>query len=903
MSLTSGTKLGPYEIQSPLGAGGMGEVYRARDTRLGRDVAIKVLPEAFAQDAILKERFEREAKTISSLNHPHICTLYDVGHQDGTDFLVMELLEGESLAKRLEKGALPVAETLRIGAEMADALERAHRQGIVHRDLKPGNIVLTKSGAKLLDFGLAKPQGLNAASGFSGVATQVSPTSPVTREGALIGTFQYMSPEQVEGREADSRSDIFALGAVLYEMATGKRAFEGKSQISIASAILEKDPEPISRVQAMTPPALEHVVKTCLAKDPEERVQTAHDVKLQLRWISESGSQAGVAAPVVARRKARDRAWIVVTALLVISTLAFSIAYFTARSALPAQQVTRFVVSLPAGKTLVAANYPAVALSPDGARLAYVAESEGLGQLYVRTMDRLEASALAGTEGASSPFFSPDGQWVGFFAEGKLKKVSVQGGPPVTLAESPDNRGATWAPDDTIIFTPIPPVGLSRVSAGGGPAQVLTTPDAAKGERTHRWPEVLPGGKAVVFTIGSLSSSDYFLDAKLAVLSLDTGKIKVLPVTGTNAHYATSGHLVFAARGGLFAVPFDPKRLETTGAAVPVLEGVNLDAGTGAGHYSLSRTGSVAYVPGDPQGASNPLAWVTRQGVTQPLPAPPRPYQALHLSPNGKRLAVTIRGTGNSDVWVYEISRNTLTRLTFEGSNKAPLWTPDGKRIVYSSERVGASNFGIYWKPADGSGAEETLTTSSRQQLPESWSPDGKFLVFTEFDPKTQGDIWILPVEGKREPRPFLKTPAYEQSPVFSPDGRWLAYVSSESGQSEVYAQAFPGPGGKWQISNGGGEYPVWARKGRELFYYSGSRLMSVTITTRPAFAASSPQFLLEGRPGTLAASVTSLYDVGPDEQKFIMARGTGPESGSMQMHVVINWAEELKRQVPAAKN
>ncbi len=908
MAISSGTKLGPYEILDPIGAGGMGEVYRARDTRLERTVAIKVLPAQFSSDPERKQRFEREAKAISSLQHPHICTLHDVGSQDGVDFLVMEHLQGETLAQRLMRGALPTEQVLKIGIEVADALDRAHRQGVVHRDLKPGNIMLTKSGTKLLDFGLAKPRGLPKGSGTLSVALTApspgSPTSPVTQQGVVVGTFQYMSPEQIEGKEADARSDIFALGAVLYEVATGKRAFEGKSPISVASAILEKDPEPITSVQPLAPMALEHVVKTCLAKDPDERWQSAADVRRELKWIAEGSSTAGAPAVAGTRHNARERlAWLVATTLLAISTVALSVAVFKARPAFSPQQVTRFAVSLAAGKTVAPGSSLAIALSPDGTRVAYVAESGGVAQLYLRAMDRLEPLPLAGTEGASTPFFSPDGQWIGFFADGKLKKISVQGGPSVALCEaSGENRGASWGPDDTIFFTPTFTVGLSRVSAAGGPAQVLTTPDAAQSERTHRWPEVLPGGKAIVFTLGTLSSPDYFLDAKLAVLSLDTGKIKLLPVTGTNPHYASSGHLVFASQGGLFAVPFDLERLEVTSVAAPVLEGVMMNAGSGAAHYSLSPTGSLVYLPGEPQGASNSLVWVTRQGTAQPLPASARPYRDPRLSPDGKGLAVAIRGPRNSDVWVYEIARNTLTRLTFEGSNRAPLWTPDGKRIAYYSER-GPSTAGIYWKAADGTGAEGRLTASTYLQLPDSWSPDGKILAFTEMDPKTQADIWILPMEGKREARPFLKTSFWDRNPAFSPDGNWLAYVSDESGQFEVYVQSFPGPAGKWQISSGGGNYAVWARNGRELFYVSGDRLMSVTITTQPSFAASSPRPLLEGRPATLGAFVRAPYDVAPDGQRFIMGRSAGSESGSTQMHVVLEWTEELKRQIPGGKD
>jgi eukaryotic-like serine/threonine-protein kinase len=900
MPLSVGTKLGPYEIGDAVGAGGMGEVYRARDTRLGREVAIKILPEAFATNAVLKERFEREAKIISSLNHPNICTLHDVGHQNGTDYLVMELLEGESLAQRLAKGRLSIPETLKVGMEIANALESAHRQGIVHRDLKPGNVVLTRSGAKLLDFGLAKP--LAAGSGsLSTLATQMAPAGPVTREGTIVGTFQYMAPEQVEGREADARSDIFALGAVLYEMATGKRAFDGKSPISVASAILEKEPEPIGQVQPMTPPALEYAVRTCLAKDPEERFQTAHDVRLQLRWISEGGSQM-TAGPAPARRAARRHAWMAAAGLLALTTIVLGVFLFKPQPALPTQPVTRFASSLPTGERLTLFEHPCVAFSPDGGTVAYIAESDSLTRIHLRPMDHLEGFPLIGTDGASSPFFSPDGQWIGYFADGKLKKVSVRGGPSVVLADAAENRGASWGPDDTIVFTPSPPVGLSRISAMGGKAEVLTTPDAAQGERTHRWPEILPGGKAVLITIGGLGSSDYFLDAKLAVLALTTGKITPLPVTGTNAHYSPSGHLVFAAPGGLFAIPFNPDRLEVTGAAFPILDGVMVDASTGAAHYALSESGSLVYVPGDPQGVSTPLSWVSRQGIARPMAAPARPYVDPHLSPDGKRLAVTIRGAGNSDIWVYEIARDTLTRLTFEGSNKGPVWTPDGTRITYSSERAGATNFGIYSRATNGSGVEERLSTSTQLQVPQSWSPDGRFLAFTEFDPKTQGDIWILPLDGDRRPRPFLKTNAFEERPSFSPDGRFLAYGSSESGQSEVYVQAFPGPGGKWQVSSGGGEFPMWARNGRELFYYSGNRFMSVAVTTQPAFTTSAARPLFEGRPATLSANASSLYAISPDGQQFIMAKGSGTESAT-QIDVVLKWMDELKRQVQAAKN
>jgi len=898
MALSPGTKLGPYEIVTTLGAGGMGEVYRARDTRLGRDVAIKVLPQHLSSNPDLRTRLEREARSISSLQHPHICVLYDVGHHDGTDFLVMELLEGETLAARLHRGALPLEQLLKIAVEIANALDRAHRQGIVHRDLKPGNIMLTKSGAKLMDFGLAKPAPLGVAVGGPGNAPLLSaartaegpsPASPLTTSGSIVGTIQYMPPEQIEGKPADARSDIFAFGAVLYEMATGKRAFEGKSQLSVASAILEKDPEPVSSVQPTSPPALDFVIRTCLAKDPDARFQTAHDVELQLKWIAAGGSQAGMPSPVPIRREVREQIWRGAALLFAVSSIALAVAYFKTKSAEGVHPVTRFAISLPATQALALVDHTALALSPDDKHVVYVSQSSGTSQLYLRSIDRLDALPLPGTDGASSPFFSPDGEWIGFFADGQLKKISVNGGPPVTLAEASENRGGSWGPDDTIVYSPSPPVGLSRVSAAGGQPQLLTTPEAARGERTHRWPEILPGGKAVVFTVGSLTSSDYFLDAALAVLSLDTSKIKILPLKGTNPHYLATGHLLFGSQGGLFAVPFDLRRLEVTGAALPVLEGVALFAGTGAVQYSVSRAGSIVYVPGNPQGASNPLVWVSRDGSTHPLAAPQRPYGEPHLSPDGNRVAVTLRGR-NADVWIYDIGRNILTRLTFEGSNSAAVWTPDGKRIAYRCEKSGASNLGICWKPADGSVAEERLTASTYTQLPQSFSPDGEFLAFSQFDPKTQQDIWILPLKGNRQPRPFLKTTFYENHPELSPDGHWLAYESTDTGVSEVYVQAFPGPGGKWQISNGGGEFPRWARNGRELLYYSGSTLMSVNISYRPTFSATAPRRLFEGRPLSLGAGATTLYDIAPDGQHLIMAWGSETGPGSTQVHVVLNW-------------
>jgi len=892
MPLPSGTKLGPYEITGAVGAGGMGEVYRAHDTRLGRDVAIKVLPENFAKDAILKERFEREARTISSLNHPNICTLHDVGHQNGTDFLVMELLEGESLAERLARGALPLAETLRIGVEMADALDRAHRQGIVHRDLKPGNIVLTKAGAKLLDFGLAKPQALAAASGFGRTATHVSPTSPVTREGTVIGTFQYMSPEQVEGREADARSDIFALGAVLYEMATGKRAFEGKSQISIASAILEKEPEPISRVQPMTPPALEHVVKTCLAKDPEERFQRAHDIKLQLKWIAEGGSQAGAAAPVGARRRRRE--WLAWGAVAILGAAAVltGVDYLRRTRQAESGAVKRFVVSLPVSNVPLAGNTNSLAVSPDGQYFVYGASraSGGWG-LYLHSMSELDAVLLPGSEDALNPFFSPDGKWVAFFASGKLKKVAVTGGAAMTICDAPQGRGASWGPDEAIVFGAPGTSGLWRVSAKGGKPEELTRLDRGQNEISHRWPEFLPGGKEILFAIQG-SSPDWDT-ARIAVLSLKTGKWRTLIEGGSNPHYSPSGHIVFARSGTLVAVPFDLDKLEVTGSPTPVVEDVFMSRVSGNAEAAISSEGTLVYMAGRGLDRPRELMWVDREGQSKSLGMAPGAYEQPNLSPDGKKVALHIQPPSD-DIWEYDLGRGTLTRLTFQpGEDETPVWSPDGKHIAYSAN-ISNEPRAILWKNADGSGKEEVLAATGFHIHVGSFSPDGRLLAYTNYESDTRADLWLLPLTGDRKPRPFLQTQFNERDPKISPDGRWLAYTSDETGRDEVYVQALDGAGGKFQVSSRGGFGALWARNGRELFYRDENKVMAVAVTTQPGFTAASTRLLFEGN-YEIHPRREGIWDVSADGQRFLMARAVGQESQAVQLRVVLNFFSEIR--------
>ena len=916
MALQPNQRLGPYEILSAVGAGGMGEVYRAKDTRLDRIVAIKVLPAHLADEPERRERFEREARTIARLNHPHICTLHDIGRQDGIDFLVMEYLEGETLAQRLLKGSLPLEQVSQYAIEIADALDKAHRKGITHRDLKPSNIMLTKSGTKLLDFGLAKlRQDAAPAIPLSQLPTATAKDA-VTQEGTILGTLQYMAPEQLEAKEVDARTDIFAFGALIYEMATGKKAFEGKSQASVIGAILKDDPPPISTLQPMTPPALDRAVKKCLAKEPEKRWQGASDLCDELKWIAEGGSQVTL-APTAAGKGIRTfgrRALLLSVGTLLLVVVVTGLAIWNLKPSptpLP-RTVSRFTITLPPGQQLAGLeNGPAVALSPDGTQLAYVARQGSTQQLYLRAIDSLDAKPIPGTEGGVAPFFSPDGQWLGFFAGGKLKKASVSGGAALTLGDADNPRGASWGGKGIIAFAPTINGVLQQVPDAGGTSQPLTRLE--KGETNHRWPEFLPGGRAVLFA-ASASSADW-TNAQVAVQSVGTGERGNLTQAGTNPRYAHSGHLIYAQGGSLMAVPFDPQRLTATGGAVPVAERVLQSPINGNAQYSFSTTGSLIYVSGDVQATERKLVWVSRIGEEQPVAAPARAYRGPRLSPDGRRVAMHV-GEQESQVWLHDLSREALTRLTFEGNrNNNPSWTPDGKRIAFTSNKEGPSN--IFWQLADGTGGLERLTTSEYPNFAISWSPDGQLLAFVELNPTTGYDIWILRLgdpsrsseqapsasSGQgRKAEPFLKTPFNEGVPRFSPDGRWLADVSNESGRYEIYVQPYPGPGGKWQISTEGGNEPLWNPNGRELFYRSGDKMMAVGIATQPSFAAGTPRMLFEGRYEPSPVPATN-YDVSPDGQRFLMLKPSEQaQAAPTQINVVLNWFEELKQKVPAAK-
>jgi len=874
VTLAAGTRLGPYELGAQIGAGGMGEVYRARDTRLERTVAVKVLPSHLAASAESRQRFEREARTISQLSHPHICALYDVGREGETEYLVMEYLEGETLSDRLLKGALPFEQVLRYGVEIADALDKAHRSGVVHRDLKPGNVMITKSGVKLLDFGLAKAMAVpGSASGAALTALPTQMGSNLTQEGTILGTFQYMAPEQLEGKEADARTDIFAFGAVLYEMATGRKAFSGGSQASLISSIMGSEPPAISTVAPMTPPAFDRVVRTCLAKDPDDRWQTAHDVGVQLKWIQEGGSAVGLPAPVAAQRKTRERLTWALIGLMLGSVAAGLVgwALLTRRAPAP-RPVTRFTVALPVGAFLTGVLGNRLALSPDGRRLAFVGSQGGKQQVYARRLDQFEFAPVPGTDGASQLFFSPDGEWIGFYAAGSVRKVSVGGGVALPVCSAPTIFGAVWAPDDSIWFGSRQ--GLMRVSASGGVPEVATKLE--KGEASHRYPQILPGDKAVLFVVSRTTGTGFEIVAQ----SLETGRRASLIRPGGRPRYVHPGYLIYTSGDGspLLAVPFDVERLQVKGAPVPVTEG-------SVSQYDVSRNGTLASLPALSE-MTSALAWVDGKGAAQTLSSPAHYFEQPRVSPDGRSIAVANR-EGNPDVWVYGLDRGTLVRITFDpDEDETPVWTPDGKRVTY---RRGDK---VLWKPADGSGTEELLATVENNPHLGSWSPDGRMLAFNAIA-STGEDIFLLSTDVKGPPRPFLQTPFNERGPMFSPDGHWLAYTSDESGRDEVYVQAFPGPGGKWQISTEGGSEPVWARDGKRLFYVSGSRLMGVAVQSEPTFAAGEPQMIFEG-PYWRAHRELGNYDVSPDGRRFLMI--SGKEMTQTRLHVVLDWFGELER-------
>ncbi len=896
MTITSGTRLGPYEVLAPLGAGGMGEVWRGRDTRLERSVAIKVLPAEFSENAQLKLRFEREAKTISQLNHPHICTLYDVGTASvapppamagegagptSISYLVMELLEGETLAERLTRGPLPLDQVLRYGVEIAEALEKAHKAGVVHRDLKPGNIMITKSGAKLLDFGLAK-SGILAISAEGSTALK-----PLTAEGTIVGTFQYMAPEQLEGGEADARTDIFAFGAVLYEMATGKRAFEGKTRTSLIAAIVSGEPVPLSQVQPLAPAALERLIRKCLAKDPEDRWQCAADLRWELLRIREElGAPEGKSAPA----RSLLVAWSVAVAALLASAILAAIVLRPKNVPRP----IRFSFAPPSGWTFfINYNLGPLAVSPDGRYVAFVASEDTTGRvlLWIRDLTSAEPFPLAGTEGAGFVFWSPDSSSIGFFASGYLKRIDLSGGPPRVICAAALGRGGTWSQQDEIVFAPSPNEPLYRVPADGGAPQQLTRLNASRAESSHRWPYFLPDGKHFLFLIRSQVAADQLAD-RVYVASIDSSVPRLVLDVSSTVAYVDPGYLLFLRNRILLAQRFNARSLRLEGAPRPVTREPIQSHGSGFGLFSSSRAGVLAFGSGS---LISKLQWLDRDGHSEKAIDSAADYTSPRLSPDQQHILYGLPDAtnGTQDLWQYDIARRVSRRVTFHPrDNLSGVLTPDGTQLIFSSNRSGFPN--LYIKSVE-SPDDKVLLSAPEATFAESLSPDGRVLLFRRMSPKTQMDIFTLTLDGGAVV-PFVVSPFNDVQPVFSPTGRWVAYVSNESGRYEVYAARYPGGGSRVQISSNGGTQPVWRGDEKELFYVApGDQIMSVPIDT-------STSVLRPGAP-TRAAEVVLRpsrdeereYDVSRDGRRFIV-NTVSADRRSLPITVLLNWQVDLGR-------
>ena len=891
MPLVPGVRLGPYEVTARLGSGGMGEVYRARDTRLDRAVAIKVVRATLVPDPERRARFEREARAISSLNHPHICTVHDVGEQDGVVYLVMEYVDGQTLAERLEQGALPIDQVLRYGIEIASALDQAHRAGIVHRDLKPQNVMLTKSGVKLLDFGLAKlrTDGAAAPGALSALATA---EKPLTGQGTLLGTLPYMAPEQIEGQEADVRTDIWALALVLYEMATGKRAFAATSQASLIGAILKDEPKPIVTAQPLAPAALDRLVRTCLAKDGNDRWQSASDVAEALRWIAEPTS---LAATERVERVPRRRAVVpwVVAALLAAACVGLAV---SRRPVPPAARPVSFTIAPPEGTAIGSfTEAGAVAVSPDGTRVAFTTVSpDGKRQLWVRDLDSVSARALPGADGASLPFWSPDGRSLGFFTTDALKRITLAGGPPQTICTiTSPGRGAAWNSDGVILFATEMGPGLLRVAAAGGAVVDETVP--GPGELSHLWPSFLPDGQGYLFLV--LGDEGPLHHVHVGSLG-SKARLKLLP-SESGALYAPPGYLLFVREGALMAQAFDARARQLTGEPVAVAEGVGRTGGgapTNYSPFSASATGVLAF--GSAPRISNQLLWTDRGGTVRGSVGAPGDYADPALSPDGRRLAVCRDDpqTAKPDIWIVDLVRGSFSRFTFYPRSEVyPVWSPDGARIAFSSDRSIPQQ--LYVKPT-AAGDEEKVLDTTHDAYPTDWSSDGRFLVYSSGRVgATRADIWMLPLDGERRPQPLLRGPFNEGEGQVSPDGRALAFTSDESGRPEVYVGRLPNLTERWQVSTGGGRFPTWRRDGKELFYLAADRkLMAVGLAAGSASEGSVPSALFQTRvPQADFPGFHSMYVPAADGQRFLVL--TEPETfHSPPLTVVVNWSASLKR-------
>jgi serine/threonine-protein kinase len=903
MPLSAGARLGPYEILSALGAGGMGEVYRARDTKLDRDVAIKILPETFADDTERIARFRREAKTLAALNHPNIAHIYGLEESSGVSALVMELVDGEDLAQRLKRGSIPIAEALAIGKQIAGALEASHTHGVIHRDLKPANIKLRPDGTvKVLDFGLAKAldRGVNTSQPRDLSASPTITSSEVTMRGVILGTAAYMSPEQARGMSVDTRADVWAFGCVLYEMLTGHRVFDGQSASDILARVIEREPD-WDRLPAAMSPALRTYLKRCLHKDPKQRVQAIGDVRLALEGAFE------LAPPQIPRSAAERRRAVFVAAATIMASVVIlgTLGWVAMRRAEPTPPRVSRLQLTPSGASALTLswNYTDLAITPDGSRIVY-AGNRGT-QLFVRALEALAPESVFTGAIVNTPFVSPDGQWIGF-ADGRsvLKKVPVGGGPAVTIAtvDAAGFAGATWGPDDTIIVaTAAVETGLQRVAAAGGSMTVLTRPDQARGEADHFWPEMLPGGRAVLFTITPMTGG--LGAAQVAVLDLEAGTQKTVVRGASHARYVSSsdgGHLLYAAGGALRVVRFDLERLETNGPPVTIVADV-LTTFNGGVDAVVAGNGTMAYVPGSER-TPRTLVWVDREGRETPISIPLRPYLLPALSPDGTRVMVF----GNDqeyDLWLWDFARTTLTRLTLTpGVDGIGVWTPDSRRVIFASERTGVRN--LFQQVADGTGTTERLTESPNTQYPSAVTPDGRLLIFTEEHPPTASDVMALALDGTSRVTPLVRSPFNDRNGSVSPDGSWLAYEANDSGRFEIYVRPFPDVNsGRWAVSANGGTRPIWTRNGQELFYVSPTgALMRVGVARGPSWQATTPTQVVKEGYYTIPQWWGLSYDVSADGQRFLMLTEGGADGIAAPPSIVVvqNWAEELKALKPA---
>ncbi len=886
MSLSPGQEIGPYKILERAGAGGMGEVYKAHDTRLDRTVAIKVLPALYQNNSDLQARFEREAKAISRLNHPNICTLYDVGHENGAAYLVLEYLEGETLSKVLERGPLPAEEAIKYGIQIADALERAHKQGLVHRDLKPANIILTKDGAKLLDFGLAKLQIHDGVvEGMSG-ATQAS---PLTGQGTILGTIQYMSPEQLDGKDVDQRSDVFAFGAVLYEMVTGQRAFQGSSQASVIAAIIKEKPRAIADLQPLSPPMLERAILQCLEKDPDQRWHSAGDLKRTLQWVQEGGSQVGIPIPVSVRRKKQlGLSWLV-AAVALVAAVVLAYLYFSVPTTAP--QVTRYSISGPAELKLI--NWPRV--SPDGSMIAFLAtDSLDVNRIWIKPTNALEAYPLAGTEGVGRPFWSPDSKYLAFIDGRQLKKIPAQGGPAVLISETPDGADGCWGSKGTIIFDGDRNDSIRQVSASGGTPVAATKLDRSRGDRYHAWPWFLPDGEHFLFIAHGDSTAGGGQEDLLRVASLDGSIDKPLFKVASRVEYSSAGYIIHARDGILFARRFDPDKLEVSGESIPIAQDISIPNGDRA-DFSISNNGVLSYMVGGVGGLSH-FVWYDRSGRELEVEGDPGVYEDLSLSPDGKRLAysVTDSRSSTSDIWIRDLERKVASRLTFDPANEIwPIWSTDGSRIAYASDATG--DYDIMERQANGLGEPRIIhQASGSNEGPSQYELDGNNLIGVRY--AETASIYRFNLTDTSEHSAVIATPHNDTRGQISPDGRFIAYLSNETESSEVYVRELSASGGKWQVSPDNGFSPKWRADGKELIYYtSNGDYYAVPVGAGDGyFRAGVPQKLFNKsyRGGGI---VQYRYDMTPDAQKFIV--NVPVTAGVISKIVVVaNWAEELEK-------